>query len=70
MPDVTASYGTPFGFIAFLGIFIHFSTPKWIICFSPMLLKVFFRSKAIIFPLENENLLAIGNKDYKRRLTN
>ena len=23
MPDVTASYGTPFDFIAFLGIFIH-----------------------------------------------
>ena len=27
MPDVTASYGRPFDFIAFLGIFIHFWRP-------------------------------------------
>ena len=27
MPDVNASYGTPFDFIAFLGIFIKFWRP-------------------------------------------
>ena len=27
MPDVTASYGTPFDFIVFFGIFIHYYSP-------------------------------------------
>ena len=38
-----------------------------IICFSPMLLQVFFDKKAIISSLNNKSLLIIGNNDFKRR---
>ena len=32
---------------------------KWIICFSPILLKVFFDQNVIISSLSNENLLTL-----------
>ena len=46
--------------LMFLGVSILKTTGnpmKWIICFSPVLLKVFFAQKAIISLLNNENLL-------------
>ena len=42
---------------------------KWIICFWPMLLKVFFGKKAIISSLNNENRITISRGDSKHVVT-